>query len=234
MLTPDQALASVAGRLVSLPAPPSRSGRRWLVPVEFISRALALIYDARLDLRKPSRLLVVGDVRVPRIHRPLRSARRRRPADDRRDAAREQHRHAGRANALTRQVRRRRARRADAAAAAADLAGRRAVRAATSASSTTTTHGDRSRPAVRRIPSRPSQPADATTRLVIDLRQPPRPTPRRASAAGPRPPPPPPPELPPALGQPPASAIRTIAIDPGHGGDDEGVKRRGRGRRKRI
>ena len=67
VLTPEQALASVAGRLVSLPAPPSRSGRRWLVPVEFISRALTLVYDARLDLRKPSRLLVVGDVRVPRI-----------------------------------------------------------------------------------------------------------------------------------------------------------------------
>jgi hypothetical protein len=28
----DQALASVAGRLVSLPAPPARAGRRWLVP----------------------------------------------------------------------------------------------------------------------------------------------------------------------------------------------------------
>ncbi len=46
---------------------PSRNGRRWLVPVEFISRALSLIYDARLDLRKPSRLLVIGDLRVPRI-----------------------------------------------------------------------------------------------------------------------------------------------------------------------
>ena len=67
VLTPEQALASVAGRLVSLPAPPSRSGRRWLVPVEFISRALTLVYDARLDLRKPSHLLVVGDLRVPRI-----------------------------------------------------------------------------------------------------------------------------------------------------------------------
>ena len=43
VLTPDQALASVGGRLVSLPAPPSRNGRRWLVPVEFISRALSLV-----------------------------------------------------------------------------------------------------------------------------------------------------------------------------------------------
>jgi N-acetylmuramoyl-L-alanine amidase len=67
ILTADQALASVAGRLVSLPAAPTRSGRRWLVPIDFISRALALVYDARLDLRKPSRLLVVGDLRVPRV-----------------------------------------------------------------------------------------------------------------------------------------------------------------------
>ena len=63
----DQALASVSGRLISLPAPPTRTGRRWLVPVDFIGRALALVYDTRLDLRKPSRLLVIGDLRVPRI-----------------------------------------------------------------------------------------------------------------------------------------------------------------------
>src|SRR5207247_487723 len=49
------------------PAPPTRAGRRWLVPVEFINRALVLVYDARLDLRKPSRLLIIGDLRVPRL-----------------------------------------------------------------------------------------------------------------------------------------------------------------------
>ena len=70
VLTLDMALASVSGRLISLPAPPVRGpapGRRWLVPAEFIGRALALVYDAKLDLRRPSRLLVVGDLRVPRI-----------------------------------------------------------------------------------------------------------------------------------------------------------------------
>ena len=67
LLTPDQPLVSIAGRLVSLPAPATRAGRRWLVPVEFVSRALALIYDSRLELRKPSRLLIVGDLRVPRV-----------------------------------------------------------------------------------------------------------------------------------------------------------------------
>ena len=63
----NQPLASVAGRLVSLPAAPSRAGSRWLVPVEFISRALGLVHESRLDLRKPSHLLIVGDVRVPRV-----------------------------------------------------------------------------------------------------------------------------------------------------------------------
>lgn len=67
VLTADQAIASVAGRLVSLSAPPVRSGNRWLVPIDFIDRALALLYDARLDLRRATHLLVVGDLRVPRV-----------------------------------------------------------------------------------------------------------------------------------------------------------------------
>ena len=68
VLTPDQSLASMSGgRLISLPAPLTRQGRRWLVPVEFISRALAPIYDTRIDFRPASRLVVVGDLRVPRV-----------------------------------------------------------------------------------------------------------------------------------------------------------------------
>src|SRR5207237_59140 len=46
VLTPDQTLASMSGRLVSLPAPLTRQGRRWLLPVEFVSRGDAL--DAAL------------------------------------------------------------------------------------------------------------------------------------------------------------------------------------------
>jgi N-acetylmuramoyl-L-alanine amidase len=67
VLTPDQTLVSASGRLVSLPAPVTRRGSRWLVPVEFISRALAPIYDVKLDFRPSSRLLVIGDLRVPRV-----------------------------------------------------------------------------------------------------------------------------------------------------------------------
>ncbi|MBI4476887.1 MAG: N-acetylmuramoyl-L-alanine amidase [Acidobacteria bacterium] len=67
ILTPDQALASVSGRLVSLSGAPIRDGRRWLMPFDFVSRALSLIYDIKLDLRPASRLIVVGDLRVPAI-----------------------------------------------------------------------------------------------------------------------------------------------------------------------
>jgi len=67
VLTPEQSIASVAGRLVSLPAAPTRLGGRWYVPVEFIPRALALIADIKFELRKGSRLLIAGDLRVPRI-----------------------------------------------------------------------------------------------------------------------------------------------------------------------
>jgi N-acetylmuramoyl-L-alanine amidase len=67
VLTAGQALASVAGRLVSLPAPLVRDGRHWLVPVEFISRAVAPVYEANVDLRRGSRLVVIGDLRVPRV-----------------------------------------------------------------------------------------------------------------------------------------------------------------------
>jgi N-acetylmuramoyl-L-alanine amidase len=67
VLTPDQSLVSSSGRLVSLPGPVTRRSNRWMVPVEFISRALAPIYDVRLDLRPASRLLIVGDLRVPRV-----------------------------------------------------------------------------------------------------------------------------------------------------------------------
>src|SRR5262245_12445112 len=41
VLNPEQTIASVAGRMISLPVRPVRSGGRLLVPLEFIGRALA-------------------------------------------------------------------------------------------------------------------------------------------------------------------------------------------------
>jgi N-acetylmuramoyl-L-alanine amidase len=67
VLTENQNVVSVAGRLVTLPAPPLRRDGRWFVPADFLPRALAVALDVRLDLRRSARLLIVGDLRVPRV-----------------------------------------------------------------------------------------------------------------------------------------------------------------------
>jgi len=63
----DQPMASVEGKVVALPSPVVQVGRRWLVPVEFLSRALSPIYDQRITLRPAARLVILGDLRVPRL-----------------------------------------------------------------------------------------------------------------------------------------------------------------------
>jgi N-acetylmuramoyl-L-alanine amidase len=223
VLTPDQTLASVAGRLISLPAPPSRRGGRWLVPVEFVSRALAPIYDAKLELRKPARLLLIGDVRVPRLlirYEPAgTSGRLTVDATPRTNSTVSQDNEhitikfeadavdppnpllpPPPQTALVQRVRL-----ADPVTIVVDLSPRFGGMKAT-----TTT-------------------LDNATRLVLDLAAQPTetsPPPQQGAtppAATPAPAPQPPPELPPAFGQP-VSAIRAIAIDPGHGGDDEGAR----------
>ena len=212
LLTPEQALASVSGRLISLPVPPTRSGRRWLVPVEFISRALALIYDARLDLRKPSRLLVIGDLRVPRIivRYDALGASGRLTVDA-----------TPRAQGTVTQEGDRLAVKFDADALDAPAPplpwqGLQSLVQSVRIDATTLTIDLAPRLGGFRATS---QPVDTTMRLVIDLLAPP----TDSATAQPAAPPQPPPDLPPAFGQP-ASAIHTIAIDPGHGGDDEGVR----------
>lgn len=217
ILTPDQTLASVAGRLISLPAPPSRAGRRWLVPVEFVSRALAPIYDARIELRKPSRLLIVGDLRVPRIAmrydvagaggRLTIDATPRAPGTVAQDNDHVTVRFDADAldvptpmiaplpaGALVQAIRV-----ADAATLAIDLTPRTGGIKAT------------------------SQPVDNTARLIIDILAPPTETSTPPPPSGAAAPQPPAGELPPAF-SPPVSAIRTVAIDPGHGGEDDGVR----------
>jgi N-acetylmuramoyl-L-alanine amidase len=67
VLSLDQGLASIGGKILSLAAPPARDGSRWLVPPDTVSRALAPIAGVRTDVRRASRLIVLGDLRVPRI-----------------------------------------------------------------------------------------------------------------------------------------------------------------------
>jgi N-acetylmuramoyl-L-alanine amidase len=217
VLTPNQALASVAGRLVSLPAPLTRAGARWLVPFEFISRALAPIYDTRLDLRRQSRLVVIGELRVPRITVALEnSANATRFTFDINPAAQ---------NAISQETGRLVIRfEADALdvtlppAAAQGL-----VQAARVAE-----------PASIQIDLGPrfasfrasNQTTGTTARLTLDVLATP---PVETSTPAPPPPTPPSPEPSPELpvfGQP-VSAIRTVVIDPGHGGDDVGARGEG-------
>ena len=67
ILTEDQQLVSVAGRLVSLRAAPRRADDQWLVPLDFLSRALNPLLAESLELRQRSRLVLIGDVDVPRV-----------------------------------------------------------------------------------------------------------------------------------------------------------------------
>lgn len=63
----DRPLVSVDGRVVSLPGPLTRAGTRWLAPIDFLPRALGPVAEQRIEYRRASRLLVLGAVRVPRV-----------------------------------------------------------------------------------------------------------------------------------------------------------------------
>lgn len=67
VLTADRTVVSVQGRLVSLAAPPLRQDNRLFVTPEFVTRAAALLLEQRIEFRRAGRLLVVGDLRVPRV-----------------------------------------------------------------------------------------------------------------------------------------------------------------------
>ena len=67
VLTATQGLASVDGRVVSLPSPPVRTSRGWQVPIEFLSRVLGLVIDTPIELRRRSGLVIVGNLHVPEI-----------------------------------------------------------------------------------------------------------------------------------------------------------------------
>jgi N-acetylmuramoyl-L-alanine amidase len=67
VVSPTTGLASIGGRVVTLSTPPQRAGRSWVVPVDIIEKALTLVHQPRLDVRPRSHLVIVGDLRVPRV-----------------------------------------------------------------------------------------------------------------------------------------------------------------------
>jgi N-acetylmuramoyl-L-alanine amidase len=220
VLTPDQALASVAGRLVVLPTTPRRAagGRRWLVPDEFL-RALVLVYDSKIELRKPSHLVIVGDLRVPRVqlqydfsaaagHLTIVTTPRANGS-----VSRDGDRLTVKFDAdgidlsppvvqLPPQTLIQSIRVGDAATLTADLSARFGSFKATNSSTET---------AGRLVIDITAQSPDAQPPPVSSQTQPPPPD---ATL----------PPLPLPGGTPVTTSIRTIAVDPGHGGDDEGAR----------
>ncbi|MCY4662166.1 MAG: N-acetylmuramoyl-L-alanine amidase [Acidobacteria bacterium] len=67
LLTAGERLVSVGGRLVSLASPPRQIDGRWWVPLDFINRALSAIADRRVEVRPRSDLVLIGEVDVPRV-----------------------------------------------------------------------------------------------------------------------------------------------------------------------
>jgi N-acetylmuramoyl-L-alanine amidase len=207
VLSTSQGLASAAGRVISLPAAPMRDGRAWFVPVDAIGRAIAPSYGTKLELRKPSRLIILGDLRVPQViarHESTGSAARvtvdiqpPTPHTVSQDSKSLTVRFE--ADALDAQL---------PGAVGRDLVS--GVRQGDGPADVTVDLG----PRFGSFRSA-DQPGDrGATRLVIDI----------FSPSGEAPPPPPPVEPLPLPEFAPGGSVRTIVIDPGHGGDERGVR----------
>ena len=214
VVSSDQPMASVSGRVVALPSPAVRSGNRWFVPLDFLPRALAPIYDTRIDLRRASRLLVVGDLRVPRV-----TARVEVPGPPTRATL--EIAPAAPVSVTTEPGRL--VIRVDADALDAALPGDGAglidlIRFGDQPTTIVVLLDDRAGPA-RAVPAE----ANGITRVTIDVTGVAAP----GDAAAP-PPAAPPTAAAPALAPPlfatPRTPLQTIVIDPGHGGDDRGAR----------
>ena len=218
VLTPGQSLASVGGRLISLPAPPARDGRSWFVPVDFVPRALG----ARARHAGRASQAVAADPRRRRPRAPhrreRRSPRRARAADARRRAADAAHGHAGRQPAGRSSSKPTRSMPTLPAVSAPDLI--QNMRPATARASSSTSARDSGRSGRRISPA-----TAAAGRIIVDVI-----TQTTAAAAGDgrrrprhRSPPAAPTSPPPLLDLAPSGGIRTIVVDAGHGGTEDGA-----------
>jgi N-acetylmuramoyl-L-alanine amidase len=68
LLIAGQSLASVGpGKIITLPAPLERQRNVWQVPIEFTRAVLGPSLNLRVELRRSPRVLLVGDVRLPQV-----------------------------------------------------------------------------------------------------------------------------------------------------------------------
>jgi len=205
----DRPLVSVDGRVVSLPGPVTRAGTRWLAPIDFLPRALGPVAEQRIEYRRASRLLVLGTVRVPRVTTRLESSGA---------TARVTVEIAPPAGVMTvtdtdRVVVRIDADALDVAPVAGAAAAVAQVRVDQPASLTVLLA-----PASGEAKTTTST-ADTMTRVIIEI-APAGQAPDTSSAAPPQPAAP----APALVLAPAAGGVRTVVIDPGHGGEDAGVK----------
>lgn len=212
ILTADQTVVSVAGRLASLPAPALRRDGRWYVPVDFLPRALAPVLDLRLDLRRLSRLVVTGDLRVPRVVARVEAGSTSAsvtfeitPVTPAKVSS-----EAGRlvvqfdADALDLMI-----------PSLPQQGYIASIGPAASASAVAIATG----PRYGAYRSSSSQPDASSSRLTVDLL----PSTTDLAAAAPGAPPPPPVDIRPSVALTPSTGLRTVVIDPGHGGEELGA-----------
>jgi N-acetylmuramoyl-L-alanine amidase len=185
--------------------------------VEFLPRALSLVLDTRLDWRRPTRLLVVGDVRVPRVVARIESGTTSAsvtlevsPVTPTRVSA-----ETGR---LVVQFE------ADALDLLVPPLPQQPFLSGISVTETGTAVAIATGPRYGSYRSSSSQPDASSSRLTLDLM--PSTTDLAGAAAAATTPPaaPPPVDLRATMPPTPATGVRTVVIDPGHGGDELGAQ----------
>jgi N-acetylmuramoyl-L-alanine amidase len=199
---PGQSFIQVGGRVVGLDGPIQRERNAWMAPLDFLTKALGPATGMNVVVRRSSRLILVGDVRIPHV-----SGKAEKGPDGLRVVLSIQppapHKVTRDGNRLTVRF--------DAtaldAAPITGLGGDFATGARVEGTSLIIELG----PATAAF--RVDDERDTMTIELLAAAPTPTPVPTV------KPPPPPPPQIDLAPGQ-----LRTVVIDPGHGGDDAGAK----------
>lgn len=201
---PGQSFIQVGGRVVGLDGPLERQRNSWVAPLDFLTKALGPATGQQVTVRRGSRLILVGDVRVPQVvgkvekgAAGVRVVLSIQPPTPHK-VGREGNRLVVRFDATALD-----------ATPIAGLGGEFATASRVEGNALFIDLG----PGAAAFRTE-DQPGGVTIEL---LSAPPTPTPTPTPTVKPLPPPPPQIDL--APGQ-----LRTVVIDPGHGGDDAGTK----------
>jgi N-acetylmuramoyl-L-alanine amidase len=215
LLIAGQSFASIGpGRVVSLPAPIQRDRTGYQVPIEFLRQALAPALNLKIEVRRTSHLVLIGDVKVPEITPKIEHDGTTTRLTLTLDSA-TSHRITRDGNRVSIKFDAAGVDLAPLAGAAPDL-----VSAVHADGSTVIADITGSVAALRT-----SDPDD--THIALDLtpqNAPPAPPPQTATAPPATPAAQPPAPPPPAADASAGAGARAIVLDPGHGGDDAGAR----------